>query len=69
MKLSYYIYVLENLLEANGDLDVEILNWDDERIPAREPHIAYRQILKGRQKKDRFWCTDDKLKGDKVIRI
>ena len=48
MRLSEYIWQLQDLQDRHGNLEVETTMWDGERITARSPVIAYRQKLVGR---------------------
>jgi len=70
MKLSKYIKQLEVLFETEGDVEVDTYRaWD--RIPAPDPKVAFRKILKGRETKPRFWnwAGGEAAKGAMVIKV
>lgn len=71
MKISEYIKELKNLEAEHGDLEVETYFWG-RRNKANPPAIAFRKILKGRERTPEYWNKYDKnedRKGDKVVRI
>lgn len=71
MKISQYITALQALMDLHGDLDMEVLTADCNRNSVKEPHVAFRKILKGRESKPSFWRSWDALdrKGDKVVEV
>ncbi len=71
MNLTEYIAALQKLLAQHGDLPVETQGPMGHREPARPPQLAHRQVMMGRETKQRFCWSDDKpeRKGDPVIRV
>lgn len=71
MNISDLIERLQCLYAEHGDLPVETWNVSMDRIPQRDPEVAYRKILTGRSTKPRFWHTFDGLdaRGEKVVRL
>lgn len=71
MRLNDYILSLQQIeKEHGGNLAVESYFVYD-RVSARQPQIAYRKILKGRESKACFWDsykTQDS-KGEKVVKV
>ena len=68
MLVSEYIEQLKKFAEEHGDLEVETYGFNDERITARTPRLAYKKILKGRESKPRFAYFSEE-KGDPVCGI
>lgn len=69
MRLSDFIFQLQQIQEEHGNLPVKKLSYHGV-IDGREPRIEYLKILTGRQSTPRFWYNDDeKLKGEKVVSI
>ena len=69
MKLKDYIELLQKLQAEHGE-DIEVCKYfGDERVAARQPRLGYTLILKGRERKQRFWTTYDgeAYQGKKVI--
>lgn len=71
VKISELIEKLQNLEAEHGDLQVDTWNVDRDRVSQRNPQIAYRKILTGRQSKPSFWSVFDGKDacGEKVIRL
>lgn len=71
MKISEYIQRLEAVQAEIGDVEVMKQDFAGARITARCPTIGYTKILKGRERKDRFWTgfDDIKCKGKPVCRV
>ena len=71
MKISEYIEALEQIKHEHGDLEVESYSDCLGRTPARTPEIAFRKILKSRERKPDFWRTyhGEDHKGEKVVRV
>jgi hypothetical protein len=70
MRISEYIGHLEALKSEHGDIEVECdFIW--QRKPAPPPAIAYKKILKPRERKPDFWSEIDSegQKGEKVVRV
>ena len=72
MQLREYIHHLEQIeREHGGDIEVHGYTYDASRIPAGQPMVAYKRILKGRESKERFWASYDpeELKGAVVVKV
>lgn len=71
MKASEYIKLIQALVEENGDLEVETVFSDMQRMEAPPPEIAYKKNLIGRERKPVFWqeWEEEAKKGEPVIRI
>jgi len=54
MKISELIHALESIKAEHGDLDVERMSMNGDRVPAQWPDLAYRAKLRGRENKPRF---------------
>jgi hypothetical protein len=71
MKISEYIKVLENIKTEHGDLEVDYYYFG-RRKEANAPEIAFRKILKGRERTPDYWdkySGNEDRKGEKVVRI
>jgi hypothetical protein len=71
MNISELIAALTEIQREHGDLAAEDTRWDGERCDARQPQVAYRRILVGRQSKPRFYESYEpqELRGEKVCRL
>jgi hypothetical protein len=76
MKISEYIGVLQAIAAEHGDLEVEIMDAMENRVTARPPSLAYRAILKPRERKPAFYewyryapNAETERKGEAVCRI
>ena len=76
MKISELIYALECMKRDHGDLDVERMDMNGERIPIQPPELAHRAKLKGRERKPMFAESyrhekdyEAVRKGDPVCRL
>lgn len=70
MKISEYVAELEKIREEHGDLEVEKEIDRYERITARSPTVAYRMILRGRERIPRFWLYEEgDRRGEKVVKV
>ena len=54
MKISELIHALESIKAEHGDLDVERMSMNGDRVPAQWPELAHRAKLRGRESKPRF---------------
>jgi hypothetical protein len=74
MMLSQYMRELSVLLAEHGDLEVNTLRFNGERMLAPRPKLAYKRILEKREWKEDFWHDDGsehdiEHRGEKVVRI
>ena len=54
MKISELIHALERIKAEHGDLDVERMSMNGDRVPVQAPTLAHRAKLRGRENKPRF---------------
>ena len=66
MKISQMIESLIAIMDANGDLEVETTFLTGDRVAAREPVLAHRAILNGRESKPRFASEYQYRRNDSV---
>ena len=71
MTISEYVRHLERIKREHGDLPVEDYDSYSGRGAAIKPEVAYRKVLRKRERKPRFWLDYEaqELKGEKVVRI
>ena len=71
MKISELIQYLEQIKLEMGDLEVDRYAGCGERINQPRPIIAFRKILKPRQKREDFAFVGDKeeIKGEMVCKL
>lgn len=70
MTLKEYIDTLTAIYDEHGDLDVETATFSG-REPARNPRLAHRKILTGRQRRPEFWnhWNGESTKGEMVVQV
>ena len=73
MTLADYIIELQKLEAEHGsDIEVCVAAFNGERLAASSPKVAYKLILKGRERLERFWyeyADDNNYQGKKVIKL
>lgn len=72
MKISEYIAQLSVIQLEHGDLECESFNYHGERFTARDPCVAFKKVLRGRESKSSFYeeyTKDETRRGEKVCRL
>lgn len=66
MRISDFIFALEQIQDEHGDLEVETYDYNHVRVLATPPCVDYRAIFDGREEVPRFASS---FLGDKLSRV